>query len=227
MIIVRLKGGLGNQMFQYALGRVLAIKNNTELFIDKSYLESNLFGVIKRDFDLDIFEINFNFVAKGDIPFIHRIYKCKFLNKISLFLLHFLNTKGQEKSFNFDESFLFLKDGIYLEGYFQSPKYFNEYKDVIRKDFTFKDNFSEKINTLMIEIKDHNSLCIHVRRGDFVRNKFHDVVSVDYYHQALALISKKTKIEKIYVFSDDISWCENNLKFDMPTLYVRSEERRV
>ena len=80
MIIVRLQGGLGNQIFQYALGRVLAIKNNTDLKIDKSYLDSDSIGVTKRDFDLDVFDLQFDFLKNNEIPFIHRIHG----NKVSL-----------------------------------------------------------------------------------------------------------------------------------------------
>jgi hypothetical protein len=68
-----------------------------------------------------------------------------------------------------------------------------------------------------------NSLCIHVRRGDYVGSVNHEVVTRDYYDRALEYINKKTKIDKIYLFSDDIKWCEENLKFEIPTMYVGDE----
>lgn len=223
MIIVRLKGGLGNQMFQYALGRVLAIKNNTELKIDTSYLNSDIITVTKRDFDLDIFNLDFDILQYKDIPFINRIHKNKIYIKICAAFKKFFKIKGTEVSFNFNSDFLNLSGDVYLDGYFQSPKYFNEYQDVIRKDFIFKNNFSENIISLMKEINEQNSLCIHVRRGDYVGNAYHDVVGREYYSRGVEKIKNLKKIDKIYIFSDDIDWCGKNMNFDLPVMFVGME----
>jgi hypothetical protein len=72
-------------------------------------------------------------------------------------------------------------------------------------------------------IKKENSLCIHVRRGDYVGNKYHEIVGKEYYNKGIDYISSKIKIDKIYVFSDDIKWCEENMHFDYPTMFVSDE----
>lgn len=195
MIDVRLKGGLGNQMFQYALGRVLSIKHNTNLFLDLNYFKNKNFT--PREYNLDQFNIKAQIIEKSRIPL---------LLKFFLPLIKKINWNGN----------------IYLDGYFQSEKYFKEYTEVIRKDFTLKNSPAQNIQILAEEIKKANSVCIHVRRGDYVGNKFHEVVDNEYYNKGIEYINSRTSIEKIYVFSDDIEWCKNNLKFEFPTMFVDS-----
>ncbi len=217
MIIVRLQGGMGNQMFQYALGRVLSIKNNTELKFDTSFFDLNLLGVTKRIYSLDVFNIQGDIARKLDIPIIYRN------SLFNYFFSRFMKNKGKENSFNFDLRFFDLGKDVYLDGYFQSPKYFSGFEDIIRKDFTLKNNLPQNIQEVAKEISNNESLCLHVRRGDFVGNKHHEVVNNDYYKNGIDYIYKNKKIDKIYVFSDDIKWCENNLKFDLPVMFVGDE----
>jgi len=126
---------------------------------------------------------------------------------------------GWEKQFAFDKKVPELGPNTYLQGFWQSPKYFEEYENVIRKDFTLK-NMPDNIERLAREIQSQASLCVHVRRGDYVRNKLHDVVGQGYYKKGIDYIKSKTNIDKIYIFSDDRSWCEDNLHFDISTMYI-------
>lgn len=206
MILVNLKGGLGNQMFQYALGRVLSLKNNTELVLDTSYFEISHPGATKREYALDIFEIN------------NETKKCF---KIIFFIKNIFSKK--ERFFNFDPKILMLKDGVCLDGYWQSYKYFKNFEDVIRKDFTLKRIFSENIEGLAKKIKSENSVCVHIRRGDYIGNKLHDVLGFDYYERGLKEIEKRVKISNIYVFSDDIAWCKKNIKLEHSITFVGDE----
>ena len=220
MIVVRLKGGLGNQMFQYAIGRALSLRHNTEVKLDTSFFGLNLKNVTKRNYDLDVFNIKAEISRKSDIPFAFRLRNSGMLARIILMFRKIIRSKGQEKSFNFDPTVLDIGKNAYLDGYWQSPKYFEECRDIIRKDFTLKNPPAENIQKLEAEISKVNSLCIHVRRGDYVGNKAHEVVTKDYYNQCIAEISKIKDIGEIYVFSDDIEWCRNNLSFDFPTVFV-------
>lgn len=196
MITVRLKGGLGNQMFQYALGRVLATKHNTDLFLDLNYFKNKNFT--PREYNLDQFNIKAQIIEKSKIPLLLKF----FLPSI--------------KKFNWNGN-------IYLDGYFQSEKYFKEYTEVIRKDFTLKNSPAQNIQILAEEIKKANSVCIHVRRGDYVGNKFHEVVNNEYYVKGIEYIKNHAPIDKIYIFSDDIEWCKNNISFELPTMFVGPE----
>lgn len=206
MIIVRLQGGLGNQMFQYALGRALSMKNKTELKLDTSFFD--LKNVPKRNYDLDVFNIKGNLTTN------------KYINHIIYFFKKLIGHKGQEKYFAFDPNILSIGPNAYLDGYWQSSKYFKGYEDQIREDFTLKNKPTQNIQVLAGEISKINSVCVHVRRGDYVGNKNHEVVGPDYYKKGIEQISKLKTIEKIYVFSDDIEWCKSNLKFEFSTIFV-------
>ena len=208
MIVVRLKGGLGNQMFQYALGRVLAIKNRAELKLDTSFLNLNFKSITKRTYNLDVFNIKVGITRSSYfISMLRRIFK----------------KRDQEKSFAFDKNVLDHRGDIFLDGYWQSPKYFEGFEKVIREDFTLKNPPSEDIQNLKEEIEKTNSLCIHVRKGDYVGNKVHEVIDNEYYKRGIEHISAMADIEKVYIFSDDIEWCKNSLKFALPTMFVGDE----
>ena len=94
----------------------------------------------------------------------------------------------------------------------------------IGQEFTELDVITEKIEKLKEEIENCNSLCVHIRRGDYIGDKLHEVVNEEYYKKAISYMEeKKVKIDKIYIFSDDISWCEKNLKFNYNTQFVGEE----
>jgi len=220
MIIVRLKGGLGNQMFEYALGRVLSLKNNTELLLDLSFLKRNLPNITKRSFDLDVFNIKAKIADTSEIPFYFKFPPNNTFRKLAETLRKTFHIRGQERGFSFDPSVLSLSGDVCLDGYWQSPKYFGGFEEVIRNDFTLKNEPAQNIKALADEISKTNSLCIHVRRGDYVANAFHEVVNNEYYQRGIQYIKGKSPIERIYVFSDDIGWCKDNLTFEFPVVFV-------
>jgi len=225
MIIVKLKGGMGNQMFQYALGRALSIKNNTALGFDLSFLldRTPRKHFTLRNYDLDLFNISSEIVPQSKIPTNYRKPKSKIGLCFKILKTKFYKIKGIEKSFNFDSSILSMGDDSYLDGYWQSPKYFEGIEEIIRKDFTLKNPLPFNIQNLIEVVKQENSLCVHVRRGDYVGNSHHEVVNKQYYDKALEKVKSLTNIDKIYVFSDDIKWCEDNIKFEYPTMFVGEE----
>jgi|SRR3989344_5899153 len=227
MIIVRLQGGMGNQMFQYALGRSLAIKNNVQLGLDLTFLldRTHIPNFTFRDYQLCNFNIEANVVSKKDVPFLHRKYNLGiFMRYIDYIRRKLLPTSGKEKvGYHFDPVILNLGQNVYLEGWWQSYKYFVEYQNIIRKDFTLKNPPASNIQILGNEISNTNSLCIHIRRGDYVGNKHHEIIGKEYYNKGIEKIKSLTKIDKIYVFSDDIKWCEENIKFEFPTIFVGDE----
>lgn len=222
MIITKLKGGMGNQMFQYALGRVLSVKYGVPFKLDiETYKIKNL---VERHYDLDLFNISAEIAQKDEIPLIYRNFiKNKFLLKIVSILNRLLKNKGRELFFRFNSEILNIGPDVYLDGYWQSPKYFEDIEDTIRKDFTLKDKLPLHVENLKEVIKKENSLCIHVRRGDYVGNSFHEIVGKEYYDKGIERIKSLTNIDKIYVFSDDIKWCEENMKFEFPTMFVGEE----
>ena len=229
MIIVQLQGGMGNQMFEYALGRALSLKYKVPLGLDLSYLldrtpRPKSMKFTFRDYDLDVFNVQAEIVPQSKIPFTYRRF-LKGKSGLYLYILRkkFFKGKGTEKKFNFDESVFSLGARAYLKGYWQSPKYFDNIADTIRKDFTLKNLPKEEIQNLYKEMASENSLCIHVRRTDFIGNSLHQVVKNNYYERGIDYLKKTEKIEKIYVFSDDIAWCKDNMKLGFPTVFIGPE----
>ncbi|MSU54266.1 MAG: alpha-1,2-fucosyltransferase [Candidatus Staskawiczbacteria bacterium] len=229
MIIVRLSGGMGNQMFQYAIGRKLALQYGVELKLDTSFLLDRTPRLTKRnsifrDYDLDVFNISAQIARRSEIPPMFRMY---FSGKTRLILdfirRRFIFNPGKEKFSSFDGRIFSVGPQAYLEGYWQSPKYFADIEGIIKKDFTLKAPLSHKAQVLFEQIQSHNSVCINVRRGDFVNSSFHRTFGQDYYQKGVNKIKESSPIDKIYIFSDDIEWCRNNLSFPFPCMIVGHE----
>ncbi len=232
MIVVKLKGGLGNQMFQYAIGRHLAIKHKTPLKLDLTFLldRTPKKDFVFRDYDLDVFNLETDFATSDDLkPF--KEFRISRLTKLYNSIPRMLRKAYVlvEPHFHFSKEILDAPDNIYLDGYWQSEKYFTDIEDVIRKDFTFKDPLSGKAAEMATIIQNEPAaVCLNVRRADFVTSKkaqqFHGFTGVEYYQKAVAFLEGK-KIENLhlFVFSDDIEWCSEHLKFDHPTTFVTKE----
>src|SRR4051812_33715381 len=135
MIIVRLQGGMGNQMFQYALGRALSLKYNIPLKIDTSVLNDRTprQGFTFRNYELGRFHIKATFVEKSEIPWKYRMHGAGVLAlSVDKIRQKFFPGKGTERGFAYNEDILSLTPPIYLEGYWQSYKYFEVYKEYIK-----------------------------------------------------------------------------------------------
>lgn len=213
MIIVKLAGGLGNQLFQYAIGYNLAYKNNTGLLLDISAFNSCKL----RNYELSVFNIQENFASLSDIN--------KFKPKKILKFYTIKNKKHiKQKGTSFDSKILELKGDLYLDGYWQSEKFFKEVEKQIREDFSFK-IASEQLNKqISTKITMDNSISIHVRRGDYITNtktnSVHGICSLDYYSKSVKYITNKVENSHFLIFSDDINWVKENLDIPFPKTYV-------
>lgn len=211
MITVKLIGGLGNQMFQYALGRHLSIKNNCDLYMDINEFETYKL----HKYSLQHFQIKENFLKLEDVPKKSFFYRFKFLN----------TGVTQERKFNFSKNILDTKAPNYLEGFWQSELYFNEIRETLLKDFEVENPLTGKNLEVFEEIKGVESISLHIRRGDYVSNQqtnsFHGTCSLNYYKRALDYISEKKPGDlKIFAFSDDPQWVKENLKNEIPIRFV-------
>lgn len=218
LIIARLSGGLGNQMFQYACARRLAHVTGGVLKLDVTS-----FGKIKeantRQYELGALNIIKDFAAQEEI---------ERLKKNAKGFLGFFGmgdkTYVRERHYWFDPGIPNLRGSVYLEGYWQSEKYFKDIEDVIRKDFTFKtepDGINGKIADV---IRNTESVSIHIRRGDYVTNpkvnSDFGVCPPEYYEVAMEKIAEKVKDPHFFVFSDDIAWAKENLKITHPADFM-------
>jgi len=231
MIFVRLFGGLGNQMFQYALGRHLAIKNRAELIVDTTHFEHiprNREYFVKREYDLDVFDMDVEILepknANG-LPY----YSEKNTHRIKHFVKTYFNLYKyldnyqilrESSGFFFDKEILKSGKNAYLIGYWQNEKYFMDIEKQIREDFTIKKTLAESVYSLAMEISGTNSVCLNIRRGDFVNNPTHGFVGMEYVLKAVDYIRRNVDIQRIYIFSDDIEWCKENLRFEIPYSFV-------
>jgi len=215
MIIVKLQGGLGNQMFQYALGRQLAQKNQTKLKLDLSDYQNNQF----RQYLLGYFNVKENFASEEDLLKFKKSNFRKIIEKIKP--LHFKKIIKQ-RSYQFDSTILTLPNNIYLDGYWQSEKYFKEIEPIIRQEFTLKEKFASFEQALFKKISITNSISLHLRRGDYITsqkiNNIYSQLPLDYYYQAIKRINITQP--NFFVFSDDINWAKENLKLPSPVFFI-------
>jgi hypothetical protein len=214
MIFLKVTGGLGNQMFQFATAFALAKQMKTKVGIDLSEInkKEGKIDFTYRNFQLEqVFNIdNFDIIPTLSYNFIigtHLIDKVKrVFIKGSFFY---------EKDLTFDPLIFDIKKNAYIEGYFQSEKYFITYENDIRKQFSFKQRPNIKTELLSEQIKRKNAIAIHVRRGDYVNNKainlVHGACSLDYYKKALTLFDLTQ--HQLYFFSDDINWVKEKFNF--------------
>lgn len=221
-------GGMGNQLFQYAIGRSLAEKNsNCKMKMDITGYFDQSGGITPRSYALGVFNIGENFSDKKEIIQI----KGGVYGFVSSLVCRFKKNKTEEKDtffreprFSFSPEILKIKGDAYLEGYWQTEKYFQDVEDVIRREFTLKKEFSIEDKEITKEIKNSNAVSLHIRRGDYVANastsKFHGICGLEYYANAVGIIGEKVKNPVIYIFSDDIEWVKKNLKIDYPVRYV-------
>lgn len=223
-LICGISGGLGNQMFQYAYGRALAERTGGRLLLDLSWFEESHTTVANRAFGLDLFCLDYDVALKEDIVKLKGSGKRK--KGLSRFFSFDDSNFIQESFYHFDKSMLQIKNDAYLAGYWQSEKYFSDFGNLIRSDFTFKDALNDDYNKLSLLMETQNSVAIHLRRGDYITDKktseYHGVCSLKYYDDAIKIIKGKVKDPVFYFFSDDLKWVKENLKVDVPCVYVES-----
>lgn len=202
MIVIELKGGIGNQMFQYAFGKFLSLKYNRPLLLNTSFYTS---GRSDRTFDLEIFRIE-EYMNAEDVIFNHQWRRDEI-------------TFISENSYCFDatnhqhlESDEIYKKLVFVKGYWQSYKYFAPIDDLIKKQFIFKKGLSGIWKNAASEIVNSNSVMIHVRRGDYLQKlDYHGVVSENYIDDGINYCKNNLAAARFYVFSDDIPWCREKL----------------
>jgi hypothetical protein len=226
MIIVNLKGGLGNQMFQYAFGKSLSLKLGVPLKLDVRFLldRNPSLKHIFRDFDLSIFNLELSFATKEEIE---KVVKMNFLQKIYRRKINLTYKIFIENYFHYDPRAEKLKDNIYLDGYWQSPKYFISHEAQIKNKFKFTNVLTEQKLVLKNKIISSDSVCVNIRRTDYLTTSasVYGNCNQSYYINGLEIIKQKltNRSIELFVFSDDIEWCKKNLKFSLPTTFVNHD----
>lgn len=226
MIITRLIGGLGNQMFQYAAGRRLAFHHNTELKLDITRF-NEIKNITQRQYYLSHMQIEGTLATEDDLD---RVPKSTYFTKKLYLIINRAIKRAppvfveKESNFKFNPNFFSLPDNVYLEGYWQSEKYFKTIENEIRSDFILKEKPDLHNALVADEIEKSNAVSIHIRRGDYIANpitfEYHGVCPLEYYYAAINFIAKKISDTHFYIFSDDPKWVQQNLKINFPHTYV-------
>ncbi len=217
MIIAKIIGGLGNQLFQYAFAYAMYKQNLAELKLDAS----QYIHFPDRRFELAYFGLN-NLASKNEIAaFFPQNWLEKTFRKGKFRLL-------KEKYFHFDPEILqnYGNENLYLEGYWQTYRYWQNYENEIRQIFTFKNSFEGRNAFFYQKIQETESVALHLRRGDYVQKpsvvQHYYQCSINYYEKAISEINQKVENPHFFVFSDDLEWCKTNLKLDFPHTYIDS-----
>jgi hypothetical protein len=216
MIVVKINGGLGNQMFQYSFGHYLAKKHNTPVKFEINTIQKNEVYT-SRNLDISHFNILINTSTKEDVKRFKLVKTDsfqKYERKISQYL-PFLNKKQFiEKPYITNLAKIkFFRDNCYYDGYWQAYSYLDEIRNELLKNFQLNFDLDDEANQILNDINSSNSISIHIRRGDYKLKhnaKIYSNISKTYYNKAIEYFFKNIKNPTFYIFSDDINWVKQN-----------------
>ncbi len=202
MIIIQVEGGLGNQMFQCALALSFINRGlTTKLDISKYEKQQSHNG-----YELEkVFNINQQYCSNAEKAFVKPISKLR--HKV-------FNSPYKEKTewqWHYHAAVNKLRSG-YLKGYWQCEKYFIEAAGQVRQRFTFNPLQDDTNRAMMGKIRSHNSVSLHIRRGDYMNTDVATSLNMDYYNEAIKFINNTISNPYYFIFSDDIDWAKGNIK---------------
>lgn len=218
MIITRLNGGLGNQMFQYAAGRALALRHGVELGLDLRVYE----GPSQFDFALNHFAIKAKILDRTELPPSRKSNKIRYLIWRSGLIRPYFT---DQKCDGFNQSFCNTRDDSYLRGYWQSERFFMEVADTIAEDFHITTAPTPENAQMATRIQNADAVSLHIRRGDYISdpmaNATHGTCSLEYYERALEHLTENgRKVTEAFIFSDDPTWAHENMRISLPRTIV-------
>lgn len=229
MIIVKLWGGLGNQLFQYSFGFCLAKERKENIIFDISYYDNQAKQVARRDYKLSLLKIPFDNSCKYQRTFIINLLQNKYFNKFIRIFPKFCIPIGKNT--------LFIKEtrkkvmdldisngkNLYLDGYWQSAYYFRKYKSELIKMFVPNYDITDEVKDLIRKIDGCESVAVHIRRGDFTNKTYKKIghfVNSKYYHESIDYLKNIKKNAQFFFFSDDIEWVREEFGPDKNYNYV-------
>ena len=229
-VIVSLYGGLGNQLFQFATALSLAKKNHARVFLDLSWFDKDHLsaGETPRAYALGVYDLGCDvFIQENRRKSLCHKHLSKYIDAVLRRIRKYIHVGIallQEKSMKYHPNLRINKLPVWLYGYWQSYKYFEDIKPALREMIAFPRNMNSTMQAIYQDILEKDAICIHVRRGDYVTNpsaaEFHGLCDLSYYYAGINLIIKNLTNPHAYIFSDDPLWVKNNFKIQIPSTVV-------
>lgn len=232
MIICNLVGGLGNQMFQYACARALSLNLNAPLkFTTDTFDTYNS----HNGFELEsVFGLRLEIASRQDLARLVGWWRSLPVVRRALAKSPYSWLAGRrflgEPHFMYWPALLErARQGGYLQGYWQSERYFSEHAERIRTDFSFKEDLKGANLQIAHAILQGSAISIHIRRGDYVSNpktlSVHGICHPDYYHAAIETLLQRCPGARLFAFSDDPQWVSQVLSPRYPGLVLVNQNK--
>jgi len=229
MVTVLLRGGLGNQMFQYAAGLAVARKKKVPLVLDTTFLNDRFprKQFTYRTYDLHVFDLAPRFTALSKIstalpvPGVWLGIDLALVKIKEVLGMQRLIPEGGKK--NFDREVARADGEVALWGFWQSEEYFKEIKDEVAQAFRFREPLRGEAVRIGEKIRRTASVSLHVRRKDYLLPKYQKVygaTDLSYYERAARYIGERVSNPTFFVFSDDVAWCREYIRPPFPTIYL-------
>lgn len=233
MVTVYLRGGLGNQMFQYAAALAVAKKNCTVVHMDTVFLNDRTprRQFAYRTYDLGVFALEQRFTHLGALS--NTLPIPGVWMALDLASIKIADVLGVQKLVRVEDDHAYVpeaanaKGNVFLWGRWQNEKYFHDVEHDVREAFVFRTPLEGEARAIAARMAGDRSVSLHVRRGDFAALKaaqtLHGKTNLEYYQDATKYIMGKVKNPQFFVISDDITWCKENIKLDAPVEYLSAE----
>ena len=232
-IILYLNGGLGNQMFQYAFGRCLAVKNKLPLWLNTGLFRED--KIFRRQFQVDCFNIKPGRVINNTFRTCNKLLIASRLKKRIHEPRLFSNSDEYDKLISSGQPINSLEPKLLTTdikqtyeafGYWQSYKYFENYRNILLDDFKLLKSLSSTKKIEAEQIKNCNAICLGIRcYAETKEAEIHYKLSKDYYSKAIDNLSKKTNNPHFFIFTLDQKWAEDNLPFDKyPMTFIKASD---
>ena len=223
MIIAKLKGGLGNQLFQYSVGRAVALHHKLPLKLDITVFDTYK---LHNGYRLDQFAIQADIATENEIINLkggHNVLSSA-LRKAGLYKR---KSFFKEKRSSYFDARVFKNNFVYLDGYWQNELYFSNIREVLLRELSPINSMNDLGCDYLEPINKCNSVSLHVRRGDYLNLKNINVLDVDYYMKAVEYIRKSIEKPTFFIFSDDLDWCKKSLGFLDGCIYVDRTQTEI
>lgn len=220
MIAFQARGGLGNQLFQYAAARRLALRHQCCLVVDHHWFDHPCRGETRRSLELTRYRVAMRLATRFEL-----LRWTPIRSRWSRYLTPLLSMNlVRERGYSVNSNVLFAKPNSYLSGFWQSEAYFADIREQLLSELTPIVPPGTKDLALMEHMTHGEPISIHVRRGDYVSvasaSAYHGVCTLDYYRRALLYVSERVNAPNLFVFSDEPAWAKANLRSPLPTHYV-------